>query len=513
MSDPSQVAVKEEKFSPGIFLGTVALSLAGFLLAVKLIAPHAWTAQLSAAPWQWVAAFLAITLFNCFFEFFLHRYVLHKPAIPGLSYFYKQHTHHHNLTRIGIRRTPGGREVPFVENRFPITEPEQGEASFFPWYSMVIFGLVVTPFLIGLHFLLPSVPWFIGGYAALACSITLYEILHAIEHWPFETWARLIENPRWGAVWRKVYSFHLRHHAVIDCNEAISGFFGLPVADWICGTCIIPRSLYTHGGKLASPSEFESPRPIAPIRWLDTAADRAVARRRARAVAPSEAVKENSLEEADPSREYSQGEQIAHRLTHGLGLVGGVASLVLLIVFASLRGNAWHIVSFTIFGLTLLLLFTASMLYHNAKTPRAKRVLRRFDRAAIFLLIAGTYTPFLLVGIRGPWGWSLFGAVWALCALGASLQLIFGARYRLASVAARALATGLILIAFEPMIAAVPTSGLWLLAIGGSCYLVATVFYAWQKLRYHHAMRRMMIIGGSCCHVLAVLLFLLPTSS
>ncbi len=513
MSEHSPAAEQEEKFSPGLFLVVVALSLAGFLLALKLIAPDVWAAQLAADAWQWVVAFLVATLFNCFFEFLLHRYVLHKPAVPGLSYFYKQHTHHHNLTRINVRRTPGGREVPFVENHFPITEPEQGEASFFPWYSLLVFGLVLTPFLIVLHFLMPSIPWFIGGYAAMACSITLYEILHAIEHWPFETWARLIENPRWGAMWRKVYSFHLRHHAVIDCNEAISGFFGLPVADWVCGTCVIPRSLYTHGGKLAAPSEFDSPRPIALIRWLDTAADRAVARRRARAIAISEGTAHTYPLENTPTREYSKGEQIAHRLTHGMGLVGGVVSLVLLIVLSSLRGDAWHIVSFTIFGLTLLLLFTASTLYDNAKTPAARQVLRRFDRAAIFLLIAGTYTPFLLVSLRGPWGWSLLSVVWALCALGAALQLIFGARYGMASVAARALATGLILVAFEPLIATVPTSGLWLLAIGGTCYLVATLLYAWRKLRYHHAMRRLMIIGGSSCHVLAVLLCLLPSAT
>lgn len=514
MSESStEVAHKEEKFSPALFLVTVALSLAGFLLALKFIAPSAWSAQLAAAPWQWVTAFLVITLFNCFLEFLLHRYVLHKPAIPGLSYFYKQHTHHHNLTRIAIRRTPGGREVPFVENRFPITEPEQGEASFFPWYSLLAFGTVLTPFLIVLHLLIPSLPWFIGGYAALACSISLYEILHAIEHWPFETWARLIENPRWGAVWRKVYSFHLRHHAVIDCNEAISGFFGLPVADWIFGTCILPRSLYTHGGELTAPTEFASPRPVALIRWLDAAADRTVARRRARAVAASHAPAPAAALETANGREYSPGELLAHQLSHGVGLASGIVSLVLLIVLSSLRGNAWHVVSFTVFGLTLLLLFTASLLYHNAKSDRAKRILRRFDRAAIFLLIAGTYTPYLLVSLRGAWGWSLFGAVWGLCAVGASLQLIFGARFRLATVAARALATGLILIAFEPMIAAVPTSGLWLLGIGGTCYLIATLFYAWRKLRYHHAMRRFMIVGGSCCHVLAVLLFLLPTAT
>lgn len=508
MSDHSSAgAPKEEQFSPTLFLVTVALTLTGLLLLLRFLAPAVWQSQIHASGWQIAGAFLAVSMINCFFEFFLHRYVLHKPAIPGLSHFYKQHTHHHNLTRICLRRTPGGREIPFVENLFPITEPEQGEASFFPWYSLAVFAMVLTPFLLVLHMLVPSWPWFLGGYAALAASMALYEILHAIEHFPFETWARLMENPRWGAFWRKAYSFHLRHHAVIDCNEAISGFFSLPVADWVFGTCVIPKSLYTHGSTVEQ-KEFHSPKPRAFIRWLDCLADRVVANRRARAAA-APAVRKEHVDTND-ARDYSRGEQLAHLLTHGAGLVASIASLVVLVLFASLRGDLWHVVSFSIFGVTILLLFAASTLYHSAKSEQSKRILRRFDRAAIFLLIAGTYTPFLLVSLRGPWGWSLFGAVWGLCATGAALQLLFGGRFRAISIVARAVATGLILLAFEPLVAAVPASGLWLLAAGGTSYLAATVFYGWRKLRYHRAARQAMVLGGSCCHVLAVILFVLP---
>src|SRR5581483_1894077 len=124
-----------------------------------------------------------ISLFNCFVEYFFHRYVLHKPVVPFLSRFYRQHTKHHSLTRIAKRRTPEGREVPFVENIYPVVEPEQGEASFFPWYSLAIFSLVVTPLLILGQWLAPSFPWFFSGYGALAFSLTLYEVFHAIEHW------------------------------------------------------------------------------------------------------------------------------------------------------------------------------------------------------------------------------------------------------------------------------------------------------------------------------------------
>ena len=142
------------------------------------------------------------------------------------------HTRPHALTRIGQTPGRGGRGIVFIENKFPIVAPEQREASFFPWYSMAIFAGILTPLLALLQWLLPSFPWFFAGFAALAVSLMLYEILHAIDHWPFEKWGPLIEHLRWGRFWRPVYGFHLRHHAVIDCNESISGFFGLPLADW-----------------------------------------------------------------------------------------------------------------------------------------------------------------------------------------------------------------------------------------------------------------------------------------
>jgi hemolysin III len=156
----------------------------------------------------------------------------------------------------------------FIENKFPIVEPEQGEASFFPWYSMAIFAAILSPLLAGLQWVLPSWPWFFSGFAALAVSLTLYEVLHAVNHWPFETWEPLITHPRWGRFWRPAYAFHLRHHAVIDCNESISGFFGLPLADWVFGTCVMPKTIYADGEEWA-PEKFVSPRPRWFIRRLD----------------------------------------------------------------------------------------------------------------------------------------------------------------------------------------------------------------------------------------------------
>ena len=279
MPAPSRLRrLEDEKFSL-----TLVLTVAVFVAALRFLAPEGvWRAQFAAAAWKGAAAFFALTLLNCFVEYFFHRYVLHKPAVPLLSRFYKQHTKHHNLTRIVRRRTPGGREVPFVENRFPILEAAQGEASFFPWYTLAVFAALLTPLLALLQWALPGFPWFFAGFAALASSLTLYEVFHAIEHWSLERWGPLIEHPRWGGFWRTVYSFHLRHHAVIDCNEAISGFFTFPVADLVFGTCVLPKTLYADGEEWA-PKQFKSPRPYWPIRMCDRLTDAMVRRRRAKA--------------------------------------------------------------------------------------------------------------------------------------------------------------------------------------------------------------------------------------
>ncbi len=501
----------EEKLSDPLFGLTVGVTLAGFVAALRILAPAAvWRRHFQAGPWRWVAALLAVTLFNCFVEYFFHRYVLHKPAVRWLSRFYRQHTKHHNLTRIVRKRTPGGAEIPFVENRFPILEPEQGEASFFPWYTLAVFACLLTPLLMLLQWLLPSFPWFVAGFTALTASLTLYEVFHAIEHWSLEKWGPLMENPRWGGFWRKVYSFHLRHHAVIDCNEAISGFFTFPVADLVFGTCVIPKTLYADGEEWA-PAQFISPRPCGLIRWCDRLADAMVKRRRALAQTEGERASAASTGGAvDPLAGCTRGERIAHGLTHGLGLGLGAAALSLLVIFSILRGDAWHVVSFTVFGVTLLILYLVSTLYHSLRGARCQRILHKFDRAAPFLLIAGTYTPFMLVSLRGPWGWTLFGIVWGICAAGIVLQLFFAGRYRMVSTITCLLAGWLVVIAIKPLVATVPHGGLWLLLAGGLCYTVGAVFYHRVRLRYHHTMWRTLVLSGSACHFLAVLLFLLP---
>jgi hemolysin III len=496
----------EEHFSLPRFALVVLATLLGLGAILRFAVPDLWAQEVRAGFGRAALAFLAMSLVNCFIEYFFHRYVLHTRAVRLLRYFYRQHNLHHALTRITRKPSRDGRGVLFIENRFPIVKPEQGEASFFPWYSLAVFALLLSPLLAALHWLFPALPWFLAGFAALAVSLALYEILHAINHWPFENWEPLILHRRWGWWWRPIYGFHLRHHAVTDCNESISGFFGLPVADWAFGTCVIPQTIYAEG-EVATPENFRSPRPRWLIRQLDVWAGRAVNRQRATGAHSM------PVAVARPIRHYTRGEEIANWATHGAGLAASIAGVTLLIVFSSLWGDAWHVVSFAVFGLTLLLLYAASTLYHAQRAGRARFWFRRLDHAAIFLLIAGTYTPFLLTNLRGPWGWSLFGVVWGLCGAGAVFKLCFGERYRIASTLAYLLLGWLIIVALKPLLTGVPHGGLWLLLAGGLCYTVGVVFYLWRQLRYHHAVWHTFVLGGSTCHFLAVLLFLLPAST
>lgn len=502
MAEPSdRSAHLEEKFSLPLFLLTVVVSLGAIAGLLKLAAPASvWEAQRAASAWHFVAAFLAIHLFTCFIEYVFHRYVLHKPVVPFLSRFYKQHTLHHSLTRIGRRFTPGGREVPFVENIYPVTEPEQGEASFFPWYTLAVFAAIVTPILAFLQWVAPAFPWFFAGYAALAFALALYEIFHAIEHWSFERWAPLIEHRRFGWFWRKVYSFHLRHHAVIDCNEAISGFFTLPVFDWLFGTFVLPKTLYVDGSEWRA-EDFKSPRPCALIRWCDAKSDALIQARRQRAQIPV----------ANPAAVYTKGEQIAHYFTHGTGLVGSIAALVLLIVFAALRGSARDIVGAVIFGVALVTVYVGFVNFRRARATQWRQVFHRYNHAAIYALIGGTSTPFLLGSVGGPWGWSLLSAVWALCVAGAVCRLVGGESLRQVSRATYLLLGVVALVAFKPLVATVPQGALWLLLAGALCYACGTVFHIWQRLRYHQVVRHAFAIGGSACHLIAVLIFVVPS--
>jgi len=198
-------------------------------------------------------------------------------------------------------------------------------------------------------------------------------------------------------------------------------------------------------------------------------------------------------------------EEAANSITHGVGAGLSILALVLMVVSASLHGTARTVVGAAIFGSALVALYTMSTLYHALGHPRAKRVFKILDHSAIYLLIAGTYTPFCLSTLRGPWGWSLFGVVWGLAALGMVFKAFFTGRFDALSVAVYLAMGWLALVAAVPLWRALPEAGLaWLLA-GGVCYSSGVVFYVWHRLRFHHAIWHLFVLGGSICHVLAVL--------
>ena len=205
-------------------------------------------------------------------------------------------------------------------------------------------------------------------------------------------------------------------------------------------------------------------------------------------------------------------QEIANSVTHGIGTALSVAGLTLLVVLASLRGSARHVVSVAVYGTTLVLLYLASTLYHAIQHDGAKRVLKILDHAAIFLLIAGTYTPFTLVSLRGPWGWSLFGAVWGLAAVGIVFKLFFTGRYEGFSTAVYLLMGWIIAVALKPLAMALPTGGIVLLLLGGVAYSAGVIFYV-QKRPYAHAVWHLFVIAGSLCHFFSILLYVLPRTA
>lgn len=208
-------------------------------------------------------------------------------------------------------------------------------------------------------------------------------------------------------------------------------------------------------------------------------------------------------------RAQSLGEEIANSVTHGLGLVGAALCAPLLVAGAVRRGDGWHVLGATIFAATLVLMYLASTLYHACPAGRrasTKHRLRMLDHAAIYLLIAGTYTPFLLGALRGPWGWSMLGAEWGLAALGIAAKVRYGFRWPRLSTVVYVGMGWLAVIAVRPMLVHVGPVGLtWLLA-GGVCYTAGVAFYATDaRLRYGHAVWHLFVAGGSACHVWAAL--------
>ena len=203
-------------------------------------------------------------------------------------------------------------------------------------------------------------------------------------------------------------------------------------------------------------------------------------------------------------------DEIANALTHGLGAAAALAGGAVLITLAAIHGDGWQLAGAIVFGITLLLLYTASTLYHAIQHPIAKGRLKVFDHCAIYLLIAGTYTPFTLIGLRGPWGWGLFAAIWTIALAGVVFKLFHTGRFPRLSTALYVAMGWLVVVAIKPMLASIDAWTLgWLLA-GGLFYTLGTYFYHRESVRYSHAIWHLFVLAGSVCHYIAVLALVVP---
>lgn len=200
------------------------------------------------------------------------------------------------------------------------------------------------------------------------------------------------------------------------------------------------------------------------------------------------------------------GERL-NSITHLVGAAFSVAGMAILLTIAAQQGDVWKLVSFGIYGTMLVLLYCFSTLYHSLR-GRAKAVFQRLDHTAIYLLIAGSYTPFTLVTLRGPWGWGLFGASWGLALIGIVQELWLGKRTRALSLIIYFVMGWMIVFAMKPLIAALPTGGLVLVAAGGLAYTVGIIFYVIdERMRHAHGIWHLFVLAGSICQYLSVLLY------
>ena len=212
-----------------------------------------------------------------------------------------------------------------------------------------------------------------------------------------------------------------------------------------------------------------------------------------------------------PRVQASRAEEIANAVTHGVGAVLFAAGAGVLITLASRRGDAWVVVSCIIFAACLVLFYTVSTLYHAVRGPRVKGVFRKLDHAAIFLVIAGSYTPFLLVSLHGAWGWSLFGVIWSLAVLGIVFKALWTGKLPALSTALYVVMGWCIVVAWKPLTAAVPPAGVAWLVAGGVIYTVGVAFYALdRKFRWAHPVWHLFVLAGSACHYVAILLYVVP---
>lgn len=221
----------------------------------------------------------------------------------------------------------------------------------------------------------------------------------------------------------------------------------------------------------------------------------------------------NFIKDPSSSNKFSGKEEIAHAITHGLGALGSVAGLAILTTLAASRGGAKLMVGVSVFGASMVILYTASTLYHALTHKRAKDIFELMDHGAIYLLIAGTFTPFALSVLGGGWGWSSLGSIWTLAILGIIYEVVFRRPWKWLSLTFYIGLGWLMTIVIKPLSAAMPSDGVWLIVAGGLAYTLGAVFYAWRAFPYHHAVWHMFVMAGTGFHYACVLLYVIPPAS
>jgi hemolysin III len=206
---------------------------------------------------------------------------------------------------------------------------------------------------------------------------------------------------------------------------------------------------------------------------------------------------------------YSPTEEKINVISHAVGFFLSSVALVFLVVRAGMYGNVLHVVSFTIFGVSLMVLYAASSLYHNAKQPEVRKRLKIFDHASIYVLIAGTYTPFTLVTLVGNTGWVIFGVSWGIALVGITLKLFFTGRYSIASTVMYVLMGWVIIFAIKPLVHNLSADGLFWLFLGGVAYTVGAVLYSIKKIKFNHAIFHLLVLIGSFCHFVSIYFYVL----
>jgi len=213
----------------------------------------------------------------------------------------------------------------------------------------------------------------------------------------------------------------------------------------------------------------------------------------------------------DYEGKYTIGEEIANSITHGFGVIFSVAGLSVLVTLAAIYGDAYRVVSFSIYGATMIIMYLASTFYHSFTHRKVKAFFRVFDHSAIFLLIAGTYTPFTLVTLRGVWGWTLFGLIWGFAVAGIIVTVFLMHTLKWVAILIYVIMGWLVVIALKPMIANLPFGGLMWLVAGGLFYTGGIIFYVWDELPYNHAIWHIFVLLGTVSHFFCILFYVLPS--